>query len=163
MKSGVLVDSAVAAVTHALKAMLLVAIATVATTGTAHADCLDEAAQYHHVNPWILRAIAYQESRFNSQAIGHNANGSSDFGAFGANSVHLPELAKYGIGKTDLFDICKGAYVAAWHLSKMVHKYGNTWDAVGAYNGEHRDKMTLYEEKIRRIIDYWMSRGLIPR
>jgi soluble lytic murein transglycosylase-like protein len=149
--------------TRPLKAALLVAVIVLAPVGTARADCLDEAAQYHRVNPWILRAIAYQESRFNPQAIGHNTNGTSDLGAFGANTVHLPELAKYGIAKEDLFDVCKGAYVAAWHLSKMVRKYGNTWDAVGAYNSQTRDKMTIYEEKIRRIIDFWMSRGIIPR
>lgn len=30
----------------------------------ATASCFEEAAQYHSVNPWILRAIAAQESRF---------------------------------------------------------------------------------------------------
>ena len=31
----------------------------------ASADCFDDAAQYHTVNPWVLRAITAQESGFN--------------------------------------------------------------------------------------------------
>jgi soluble lytic murein transglycosylase-like protein len=131
------------------------------TPGLARADCFEEAARYHKVNPWILRAIAAQESKFNPAAIGHNSNDTEDIGMFGTNSVHLPELARYGISRSDLFDGCKSAYIAAWRLSKMVKKYGNTWDAAGAYHSEtpvHRDR---YAAIIRRIVEYWISVGLV--
>lgn len=139
----------------------LVAAALLAAALPARADCFDDAAQYHKVNPWILRAIAALESNFNPAAIGRNSNNTEDLGMFGTNTVHLPELARYGIGRNDLFDGCKSAYVASWRVAKMVQKYGNTWEAAGAYHSEtplYRDR---YAARLRQLIEYWKSIGLL--
>lgn len=129
---------------------------------TAAADCFEESAQYHSVNPWILRAIAAQESRFKADTVVQNTNGTVDRGMTGINSIHLPELAKYGITAGDLMDSCKSVYLAGWHLRKKVRKFGNTWTAVGAYHSEtprHRDR---YAASIRKIIDFWIAKGILP-
>lgn len=131
---------------------------------SAAADCFDDAAQYHNVNPWILRAIAAQESRFNASAIHPmNADGTMDHGMTGINDVHLPELARYGITAGDLRDGCKSVFLAGWHLRRMVNKFGNTWAAVGAYNSKTPSKRDLYAAKIRRIVDFWTAKGIILR
>lgn len=146
-----------------LAASAILALALVAPT-TAAADCFDDAARYHNVNPWILRAIAAQESRFNP-TVKHpvNANGSRDHGMTGINDVHLPELARYGITAGDLRDGCKSVFLAGWHLRNMTNKFGNTWEAVGAYNSKTPSKRDIYKEKIRRIINFWIEQGIIPR
>lgn len=80
---------------------------------------------------------------------------------FGTNTVHLLKLARYGIGRNDLSDACKSAYVAGWRLSKMIQKYGNTWAAAGAYHSEtplYRDR---YAAIITQTIEYWISLGLV--
>lgn len=141
---------------------ILAAIVLLSTAGLARADCFDDAAQYHKVNPWVLRAIAAQESGFNPLAIGRNSNNTVDIGEFGINSVHLPELAKYGIRKEDLLDGCKSAYVAGWRLAKMVRKYGNTWRAVGAYHSENAGPRDLYAALVQRTINFWIARRVIP-
>lgn len=157
-------DIATCGLTGSLKrsaATAFTVVALIAFPLTASADCFDDAARYQTVNPWVLRAIAERESHFNPNAIHRNSNNTEDVGLAGINSVHLPELAKYGIGRQDLLDACKAAYVAAWRLGKMVAKYGNTWDAVGAYHSEtpaHRDN---YSALIKRIIDAWIAQGLI--
>lgn len=131
---------------------------------TAAADCFDDAAQYHHVNPWILRAIAAHESHFNPMADHSvNSDGSRDHGMTGINDVHLPELARYGVTVDDLRDGCKSVFVAGWHLRKMVDKFGNTWAAVGAYNSKTPSKRDVYAQKIRRIVDFWIENGIIPK
>lgn len=79
----------------------------------------------------------------------------------GINSVHLPELAKFGIGASDLLDACKSIYVAAWHLRKKMTKYGNNYKAVGAYHSETPDRLEVYASKIRRRIVDWTARGWI--
>jgi soluble lytic murein transglycosylase-like protein len=127
----------------------------------ASADCVDDAAQFHTVNPWILRAIAMQESGGNPNAVGRNSNGTVDLGNFGINSVHLPELARYGIARNDLFDPCKSVYVASWRLSKMVRKYGNTWEAVGAYHSETPVYRNRYAQTIKQIVSSWMASGIL--
>lgn len=130
----------------------------------AAADCYDDAAIHHNVNPWILRAIAAQESSFNPNAKHPvNADGSLDQGMMGINSVHLPELARYGITAGDLLDECKSVFLAGWRLRAMVNKYGNNWNAVGGYNSKTPSKRDVYAAKIRRIIDYWIELGIIPR
>ena len=37
-----------------------------------------------------------------------------------------------------LMEPCKNVYIAAWHLKQKMNRYGNTWQAVGAYHSETR-------------------------
>lgn len=114
----------------------------------AHADCFDEAGAYQHVNPTILRAIAWQESHYRADAVHKNANGSIDYGLMQINSIHLSTLARYGIGQDALMTPCKNVYIAAWQLRRQIVKYGNTWAAVGAY---HSATPALRDDYARRI------------
>jgi hypothetical protein len=108
--------------------------AAVATGPRQPDDCVTQAAIYHSVSPWILRAIIQVESSFNPNALNKNNNGTVDVGIAQINSMHLKELGKYGIGQRELMNGCISSYVAAWHLRKQVVAYGNTWFAVGAYH-----------------------------
>ncbi|WP_249215608.1 lytic transglycosylase domain-containing protein [Burkholderia contaminans] len=58
------------------------------------ADCFDDAASFHHVNPVILRAIAIVESGGKTDATNRNSNGSVDYGMMQINSIHLPSLGQ---------------------------------------------------------------------
>ena len=105
-------------------------------------DCVDDAAAYHRVNPVILRAIIALESGGNPNTVRKNKNGSLDYGLTGINSVHLSKLSQYGIQDRDLMNPCINVYVSGWLYSKKIAKYGDTWQAVGAYHSEtptHRD------------------------
>jgi soluble lytic murein transglycosylase-like protein len=96
--------------------------------------CIGAAADFHKVNPSVLKAILKVESSFNSKAINRNQNGSLDVGIGQMNSIHFKELAKFGVAPNDLLDPCVGTYVAAWHLAKQLTAYGNTWFAIGSYH-----------------------------
>ncbi|MFM0636417.1 lytic transglycosylase domain-containing protein [Paraburkholderia metrosideri] len=124
----------------------------------ARADCFDSAGTYQGVNPLVLRAIAWVESRGNPAAVHHNANGSTDIGELQINSVHLRELATYGINAQGLRDECVNIYVAAWHLKKQMVKYGNTWDAVGAYHSESPPLRDAYAQMVKTTL---VRRGLM--
>ncbi|AEK64136.1 lytic transglycosylase domain-containing protein [Collimonas fungivorans] len=124
-------------------------------TDVARADCFDDAAIYHGVNPTILRAIAWQESNNRADAIHVNSNGSIDYGVMQINSVHLAELAKYGVRRQTLLQPCQNVYIAAWHLRRMVSKYGNNWKAVGAYHSEQMLERDGYAKRIQRIVAAW--------
>ena len=139
------------------QALLTVAaiLSALLAAGPAHADCFDEAARYQKVNPLILRAIAWQESHNRPDALHKNANGSTDYGLMQINSVHLPTLAQYGISTNTLMEPCKNVYIAAWHLRQQMNKYGNTWQAVGAYHSETPTLRDQYAQQIVAILRKW--------
>ncbi|MGF7129324.1 soluble lytic murein transglycosylase-like protein [Paraburkholderia sp. EB58] len=139
------------------QALLTVAaiLSTLLAAGPAHADCFDEAARYQKVNPLILRAIAWQESHNRPDALHKNANGSTDYGVMQINSIHLPTLAQYGISSNTLMEPCKNVYIAAWHLRQQMNKYGNTWQAVGAYHSETPALRDQYAQQIVGILRKW--------
>jgi lysozyme-related protein Hpa2 len=119
------------------------------------ADCFDSAGTYQGVSPPVLRAIAWVESHGNPAAVHHNANGSTDIGELQINSVHLRELAVYGINAEGLRNECVNIYVAAWHLKKQMVKYGNTWNAVGAYHSENPRLRDQYASMVKSTLVRW--------
>jgi len=144
----------------ALAAVLACALASLA----AHADCIADAAARHQVNADVLRAIGWQESRLQPQALGRNADGSLDIGAFQINSVHLSELGRYGVDRTALADGCVSADVAAWHYRRQVERRGNTWLAVGAYHSGTPGRAAWYANRIATILMRWqvLPPGALP-
>ena len=135
-----------------------------ATNVAAQADCIDDAAARHQVNAYVLRAIGWQESRLQPAAVGRNADGSVDIGAFQINSVHLAELARHGIAPTALTDGCASADVAAWHYRRQVDLQGDGWRAVGAYHSRTAARAAWYANQIAAILMRWnvMPSGPLP-
>jgi hypothetical protein len=130
----------------------------------AQADCIDDAALRHQVNSLVLRAIGWQESRLQPAALARNANGSIDMGAFQINSVHLPELGRFGIDRTALADGCVSADVAAWHYRRQIDLLGDGWQAVGAYHSRTPARAAWYANQIAAILMRWnvMQAGALP-
>ena len=142
----------------------LAALALALAAPRAHADCIADAAARHQVNAEVLRAIGWHESRLQPAALGRNANGSVDVGAFQINSVHLSELGRYGIGASALADGCVSADVAAWHYRRQIERQGDTWLAVGAYHSRNPARATWYANQVATILMRWhvMPAGALP-
>ncbi len=132
--------------------VLRLGIALVASCGFAahaHADCIDDAAQYQGVHPSLVRAIALQESGMRAGIISApNSNGTYDIGLMQINSAWLPTLAQWGITQTKLLDACVNAYVGTWILADNIRRLGPTWNAVGAYNAQSPEKRLVYAQHI---------------
>ncbi|MGT0193792.1 lytic transglycosylase domain-containing protein [Burkholderia pyrrocinia] len=116
----------------------------------ARADCLDDAAAFHRVNPRLLRVIAQHESGMRPNAVNRNTNGSEDIGLMQINTSWLPTLSRYGIHREHLFNGCVSAYVGAWILASNVRRFGPNWKAVGAYNAVTPSKQLVYASAIYR-------------
>lgn len=119
------------------------------------APCVAAAARYHGVNPWVLRAILKVESDFNPRAMNRNANGTFDVGMAQINSVHFAELGRWGIAPGNLMDGCVATYVAAWHLSKQIRKYGNSWFAVASYHSTSPCQNSRYAGLLWNALAGW--------
>lgn len=119
-------------------------------------DCVTQGANYHGVNPWVVRAIIKVESNFNS-SVNKNKNGTVDVGIAQINSMHFKELNRYGITPSDLMNGCISSYVAAWHLHKQIQSYGNTWFAIGAYHSATPCYNTRYVALVWNTLVNWKA------
>jgi len=116
--------------------------------------CIVGAAQYHGVNPYLLRAILVVESRLNPKAINVNMNGTRDIGVAQINYIHLPVLQNHGIKESHLMDGCVNTYVGAWLLRKQISRHGLNWFGIAAYHSVTPDKnfryqVLVYNEMVR--------------
>jgi len=106
------------------------------------ADCFNKAGEWYSIDPDYLRAIAWQESRYNPAAVNTNTTkdgkpGSSDYGIMQINTVTMRGLQKEypGLNKEKLLsDPCLNIYIGAMLLRRNFNQYGTTWLAVGMYN-----------------------------
>lgn len=149
----------------ALLAFLLAFVSlSMGTASIAHAapagdECFEKAGAWQRVNPLVLRAVAWRESKGDAAAINHNANGSIDVGQLQINSIHFPDLLREGIPHRALTDPCINIFVAAWLLKQKMVRYGNTWRAIGAYHSETPRERDAYARSIQAILVSW---GQLP-
>ncbi len=129
--------------------------ASSAQAATAENDCFEKAGAYQGVNPLVLRAVAWRESKGDAAAVNRNTNGSIDVGQAQINSIHFPELARQGIPHRALTDPCVNIFVAAWLLKQKMVRYGNTWRAIGAYHSESPGERDSYARSIQKILVSW--------
>lgn len=120
-------------------------------------SCVGSAARTYYHNPDIMLAIAKTESKFNPYARNYNRNGTVDIGLMQINTSWIPVLEQYGIKEKDLWNPCINAKVGAWILWNNKKKYGNTWNAVGAYNAHAIDNRRKYVRLVWR--NYSLIKG----
>jgi hypothetical protein len=113
------------------------------------AACFESSARDHGVSAAILYLIAMQESGLRT-GITHNKNGTFDIYPMGINSLHLPKLRALGLDVQQMLDPCQNIEAGAARLSWAVSKYGNTWQAVGAYHSETPSRRDAYALRICR-------------
>lgn len=124
-----------------------------ALASNCQADCIDDAAHFHHVNARLVHAIATVESGQHANVVHLNADGSTDIGLMQINSRWLPVLSRFGVSRADLHDRCTNAYVGAWILSENLRRLGLSWDAVGAYNAGTHEKRIAYARRVYQALN----------
>ncbi|MFT2793689.1 transglycosylase SLT domain-containing protein [Serratia sp. T13T92] len=124
---------------------------------SALADCFDMAGRDYRIDPDLLRAIAWNESKFNPVAVGKNSDGSLDIGLMQINTQHSNKLSSFGISQDHLSqDACMNIYTGAYILATSFKKWGVSWAAVGAYNAGFKEsdiqaqRRHKYASKIER-------------
>ncbi|EPY4347490.1 transglycosylase SLT domain-containing protein [Klebsiella pneumoniae] len=122
------------------------------------ADCFDMAGRDYRIDPDLLRAISWQESKWKVNAIGKNPGADYGAGLMQIDSQHQGELSQYGIKPGHLLtDACLNIYTGAYYLALAFKKWGVSWEAVGAYNAGFRrtDRQAMrrleYARKIEAI------------
>ena len=145
-------------------------------TVNARADCFYKAGIWYQIDPDYLRAIAWQESRYNPAATNSNRdrNGkitSTDYGLMQINSLTLAGFRREYPGLTAqklLNDPCVSIFVGAMVLRRNMNQYGASWLAVGMYNAgvKNRKETIANRHKYALLIDSHYKNiklGNIPR
>ena len=139
------------------KQLVLATLLLISTPAWA-ADCFDMAGRDYRIDPELLRAISWQESKWKVNAIGKNPGAGYGAGLMQIDSQHQGELSQYGIKPGHLLtDACLNIYTGAYYLALAFKKWGVSWEAVGAYNAGFRrsDRQAIrrleYARKIEAI------------
>ncbi|WP_416380883.1 transglycosylase SLT domain-containing protein [Klebsiella michiganensis] len=121
-------------------------------------DCFDMAGRDYQIDPDLLRAISWQESKWVVNAIGKNPGSGYGAGLMQIDSQHHARLSEFGIKPEHLLtDACLNIYTGAYYLALAFKKWGVSWEAVGAYNAGFRrtDRQAMrrlaYARKIEAI------------
>lgn len=93
------------------------------------AEALIEAADRHHLDPALVVAVSWQESRFRTTAAGVNTNSSIDRGLMQLNSSTFTFLSE-----EDFYNPYLNANYGASYLRKTMDISGNTVTALAMYN-----------------------------
>ncbi|HFF9410245.1 transglycosylase SLT domain-containing protein, partial [Escherichia coli] len=113
---------------HKIIAIILIMFAG----NTYSSDCFELAGRDYKIDPDLLRAISWHESRNRVNAIGINPVTGYGSGLMQIDSQHFKELSRYGIKPEHLVtDPCMNIYTGAYYLAIAFKKWGVTWRAVG--------------------------------
>ena len=116
--------------------------------------CFERAGQTYRISPQLIKAIAYQESAFDSNAIHHNRNGSFDYGVMQINSWWFDTLGKKRWQA--LSDPCFNVMVGTWILRDCIGRYGYTWDCLACYRSGK--PLTALSESVRKDVIRYINR-----
>ncbi|KVP38372.1 lytic transglycosylase [Burkholderia ubonensis] len=139
--------------------MLVLLVIIGASPSSALASCWSEAAALYDVDPILLKAIGWHESRGWSGAKGPVLpDGNRAIGVMQINTVHLPILTRAGIRREDLLDACTSEKVGAWVLANCIKQFGPTWKAVGCYNtGPASSNVAAQLRYVRSVQRYYSA------
>lgn len=124
--------------------------------------CVVAASNHYQVPPALLLSILKVEGGQVGKT-SKNSNGSSDIGPMQVNSIHLPELAKYGITFEQLKnDGCLNVHVGAYYIKKAeLSKTGGAknvspkefWQGVGNYHSKTPQYNARYAAKVAAAVN----------
>lgn len=123
----------------------------VSTRSTVPADaCVSSAAARYNLPVSLFQAVIKTEGGWDGLRK-RNTNGSFDMGRAQINTIHLPELRKYGITENQLVnDPCTNLHVAAYRLRFEINRVGDLWRGVGNYHSRTPHLNQIYQSKVRK-------------
>ena len=132
------------------------------SVNSAKANCWEQAGSRYNIDPLLLMAIGWKESRGKPTAVGPPlSDGNVALGLMQVNTIHLPRLRSYGVRREDLFDACTSIDIGASVLRDCINKYGNIWRSVGCYYGGPASKaytaMANYSSDVQRYYQGYVN------
>lgn len=113
-------------------------------------QCISGAASRYSLPLPVFQAVLRTEGGW-SGLKKPNTNGTYDMGVAQINTIHLPELRKYGISEQMLVnDSCTNVHVAAYRLRSEINRVPDFWVGVGNYHSRTPHLNRAYQARVRR-------------
>jgi soluble lytic murein transglycosylase-like protein len=110
------------------------------------AAIINDAAKQYHVDPNLIAAMAFRESRFNPTAV-------SSRGAQGVMQL-MPKTAR-ALGVADSFDARQNVFAGTKYLSSLLARFGgNVETSLAAYNAGPELVARVGPAATREAVDY---------
>lgn len=140
----------------ALSILIILGTSTVRAEDTRLSQCVASASARYQVPQDLIRAVMRAEGGAVG-TVARNRNGSADLGVMQINTIHLPELARYGITREVLVNnACVNIHVGTWILSRELQRGGDFWTNVGAYNSRTPVHNKRYRERVwEHLLAIW--------
>lgn len=106
-------------------------------------DTIRKKADEHGISAALIAAIIKRESNFNPHAVGHNTNGTTDYGLMQINSNTFADV---GISLDDVFDPVRNIDAGA----KLIKSYRKYLVDAGKYS--ERALVSAYNEGIGNVV-----------
>ncbi|KXS55572.1 MAG: lytic transglycosylase, catalytic [Marinobacter sp. T13-3] len=117
------------------------------------AECVKRVSRHYRVHPLILSLVIKVEGGWSGAKIG-NTNHSYDLGLTQINSIHLPELRKYGLTEAMVRNNnCINLGVSAWYIRTVTQNQtaAGTRDyfrAIARYHSKNEPHITRYTDRL---------------
>lgn len=133
--------------------------AVVAQATPSRRACVLGAAQHYGARPDVILAVMRTEGGRTGH-ISRNTNGTYDMGVMQINSIHLTELAKFGITAQDLiWNECLNIYIGTWFLRSRILERGDLWKGVGDYHSRTPSLNMKYQLKVYKALRTILAEG----
>lgn len=135
---------------------VLVSLASTPAAAQASPDraaCAASAAAYYTVPVDLVHAVLQTEGGA-AGTVSRNTNGSRDLGPMQINSIHLRELASYGITESELIrNECLNIHVGTFLLRRAMDAEPDFWRGVGRYHSATPSLNEAYQKRVwRRLV-----------
>lgn len=134
-------------------------------------ECLARVTSRYKVHPLIISLVAQVEGGWAGARI-KNSNHTFDLGKMQINTIHLPELSKYGITEKMLQNNdCISVGVAAWYIRKVTTNQKaigseDYFRAIARYHSKNEPHISRYTDRLmetyQNMIGKYKDKAVIP-
>jgi len=116
--------------------------------------CIGKASMKYNVPKDVIELVALHLENGRVGMKKNNNNKSYDMGIMQINSIHLPELSKYGISENDLINnACTNIDVGTWLLAKHIASTGSYAKGIGRYHSKTDKHFIKYLGRAKNILN----------
>ena len=109
----------------------------------------------YNISYILLKTIALTENdKLDPDIVRKNKNKSKDIGLMQINTLWIKELPKFHLSEKKLKNIDINIEVSAYILSRLIKKYGYSWNTIGMYHSKTKKYKKKWIQRAKKKVKY---------